>query len=162
MSVAKASMDLEVSSIEPVDVVDLVKAKEDKLSELYGRSRLRLKDDMEFFPEDYRYPATDYERMAHIMTIELIAEEKRGQKSDALLEVIKTACCYYARKSVLAYVVCFALLGCQSFNYRTLHEGKGNPVLFWRTRRFFAQPSGRMYSHCRSYRSMCQTNASVR
>lgn len=81
--------DLQVSAIEPVDVVDLVKVKEEKLNELYGRSRLRLKDDMEFFPEDYRYPGTDYERMAHILTTELIAEDKRSQKSDAPFEVNK-------------------------------------------------------------------------
>ncbi|GAV03205.1 hypothetical protein RvY_13664 [Ramazzottius varieornatus] len=44
---------------------------------------------MEFFPEDYRYPSTDYERMAHILTAELIAEDKRSQKSDAPFEVAK-------------------------------------------------------------------------
>ncbi|XP_055346753.1 uncharacterized protein LOC129594180 isoform X2 [Paramacrobiotus metropolitanus] len=79
----------EVSAIVPVDVVDMVKAREDKLNELFGRSTLRLKEYMNFYPEDYRYPATEYQRMAHVLTTELIAQDQRERKTNAPYETAK-------------------------------------------------------------------------
>lgn len=77
----------EISAIAPVDVIDLVKAREDKLNEMYGRSALRLKAAMKMYPEDYRYPTTDYQRMAHVLTTEIIAQDQRDRKTNAPYEV---------------------------------------------------------------------------
>ncbi|OQV20848.1 hypothetical protein BV898_20140, partial [Hypsibius exemplaris] len=37
----------------------------------------------------YRYPTTDYQRMAHVLTTELLAQNQREQKTDAPYEVAK-------------------------------------------------------------------------
>ena len=81
------SKSLEVSAIEPVDVIDIVKVREDKLNEMFGGSGLRLKDSMAHYPEDFRYPTTDYQRMAHVLTTELLAQDQRERKTEAPFEV---------------------------------------------------------------------------